>query len=134
MEFTGGLLDPFQEMPYRLNAYLGFPGFREPVQGIQGVALHQFREKLAEGLLMAEAFKPYHPSTNCKRRANLAIYQPEGLKVLPKPVFLPLKEVGHSPVAEWAAMRSLFIASSFQIMPWFERYPTPSLRLMATTF
>ena len=57
---TGGLLDPFQEMPYGFHGYLGFPGVLKPIQGIQGVALSQFREELGEGLLVAEAFQAYH--------------------------------------------------------------------------
>ena len=53
--FTGGLLDPLKEMPYRFKGYLGFSGVLKPIQGIQGVALYQFGEKLAEGQLVAEA-------------------------------------------------------------------------------
>ena len=57
---TGGLLDPFQEMPYRIAGYLVFAGLLKPIQGIQGVALSQFGEELGEGLLAAEAFQAYH--------------------------------------------------------------------------
>jgi hypothetical protein len=115
--FTGGLLDPFKETPYGFAGYLVFAGLLKPIQGIQGVALHQFREKLSKGLLVAEALQAYHPSINCKCHANLAIYQPEGLEVLAQPVFLPFKEVRHGPGGEYAFMRSAFKANSSQIIP-----------------
>ncbi len=67
---------------------MGFPRFLKPIQGIQGAALHQFREELAKSLLVAEAFQTYHPSIYFKHCANLAIYQPECFEVFAQPVLL----------------------------------------------
>jgi hypothetical protein len=65
----------------------GFSRVLEPIQGIQGVALYLFGEKLAEGLLVAEALHAYHLSIYCKDWANLAIRRSKGFQVLPH--FLP---------------------------------------------
>ena len=93
MGFARGFLDPFEETPYRFGWYLAFARIFKPIQGIQGVALNQFREKLVEGLLVAEALQAHHLSIDCKHRANLALHQPEGLQVLPQAVLLPFKKV-----------------------------------------
>ncbi len=56
-----------------------FAGLLNPTRGIQGVALRQFRQELAEGLLVAEPFRAHHLIIfiNCKDCANLAIDQTE---------------------------------------------------------
>ncbi len=50
-----------------------------PVNSIQAVALHEFREELDEGPLVVEAFQACYLSIDCKYRTNLAIYQSKGL-------------------------------------------------------
>jgi hypothetical protein len=81
-------LDSIQKTPYSFAGYLVFAGLLKAIQGIQGVALYQFREKLAEGMLVAKKLQSYHLSVNCRHRANLAIDQTKDLQVLAQPVSL----------------------------------------------